>query len=48
MKTYNLRLEPSEYDKVQKAASDMEIPMNTLLQRIIKGFNSSRKTLEKD
>jgi predicted DNA binding CopG/RHH family protein len=39
LRTYNLRLEPSEYDKIQKNAASKGIPMNTLLQYIIREYN---------
>jgi len=42
LKTYNLRIEPSDYEKLQQAAETNGIPMNTLLQQIITDFTKNK------
>jgi hypothetical protein len=43
MKTYNLRIKPTDYEIIQQRAEENGIPMNTLLQRIIDDFIKDEK-----
>lgn len=43
LKTYNLRIDPTDYDIIQKTAEESGMPMNTLLQKIIEDFISNEQ-----
>ncbi len=46
LKPYNLRIEPIDYEILQKQAEANGIPMNTLLQKIIADFTKDKKITE--
>jgi len=48
LKTYNLRITPTDYEIIQQQAAANGIPMNTLLQKIIAEFTNSEKVTPKE